>query len=251
MYSIIDCRRRQASSSHGRKGYTLTELLVVVVIIAILIALIFPLVTSMREKARSAKCVQNLRQIGIGLHRFISDNNGRLPNGGSDVSWLRDPETKDPYGMCWYDAAAQNMSRENYSMRFNDPNAQPLPDCFGCPSGHGKAYHPAWPYTGDYAGNLFLGNNRNSANPLTLAAVKNPGSTPYVQDTVRQNNFGPNIYSTGFSKTSDFAFAARHNGKGNILWVDGHVSSLTYEEYMKFANSPKHGTPGNFLRGDW
>lgn len=226
------------------------ELLIVIVIIAVLAAITFPLYKGMRERAQSATCAQNLRQIGVGLHSYISENNGRFPNGRAHVSWLRD-NNNNSLGLSWYDAAAQHMGRDKFSNKFADSNADPLPGAFACPSGHGKAYHPEWPYTGDYAGNLLLGNNNNAANPLTLATVKHPSSTPYIQDTVRQNNFGPNIYSSGFSRTSDFAFAARHNGRGNVLWVDGHVSSLTYEEYMKKANSPKHGNPTNFMRGNW
>jgi prepilin-type processing-associated H-X9-DG protein len=226
----------------------LVEVLVVILIIAVLAALMFPLVSGMRERAEAAQCVQNLRQIGIGLHTHISENSGRFPNGSAHVSWLKDDDNSS-LGLSWYDAAAQFMGRENYSRKFNDPNADPLPDAFGCPSGHGKPYHPQWPYTGDYAGNFYLGHADHKV--LTMAAVKNPASTPYVQGTVKQNNFGAAIFGSGFSKTSDFAFAARHRGTGNILWVDGHVSSMTHAEYMKFANDPKRGGPYNFMRGNW
>ncbi|QTN33917.1 DUF1559 domain-containing protein [Akkermansiaceae bacterium] len=231
-------------------GITLTEVLIVITIIAILAAILFPVSRNAREKARSATCAQNLRQIGIGLIGYISENNGRFPNGSLDVSWLRDTDN-NPLGLCWYDAAAQYMGRGNLSNRFNDPSADPLPDVFACPGGHRKAYHPAWPYTGDYAANMFLGNPGNPNNPRSLSAVKRPESTPYVQDTVKQNQFGQAIYGSGFSRTANAAFATRHNGRGNILWVDGHVSSLTYEEYMKFANDPKRGGAGNFIRGNW
>ena len=244
-------KHRERTPSRLRPaGFSLPEVLVVMVIIIVLIALLIPLVRGFRERARSAQCVQNLRQIGVGLHAHISENSGRFPNGRAHVSWLRD-DSNISLGLSWYDAAAAHMGREGYSMKFNDPDADPLPLAFGCPSGHGKAYHPAWPYTGDYAASLLLGNNAAAINPLTLAAVKNPSSTPYVQDTVRQNNFGPNIFSSGFSRTSDFAFADRHAGKGNVLWVDGHVSSLGYEEYMKFANDPQRGGAANFMRGNW
>lgn len=86
-------------------GLTLVEVLIVIVIIAILAALAFPLVRGMRERAESAQCVQNLRQIGIGLHSYISENNGRFPDGAADVSWAPEITTK----RCWYDAAAENM----------------------------------------------------------------------------------------------------------------------------------------------
>lgn len=249
MFRNCQCHpRMNAGSRRCPAGFSLTEILVVILVIAILAAIMFPLVRSMRDKARGASCTQNLRQIGIGLHSYISENSGRFPNGKAHVSWLKDDE-QNSLGLSWYDAAAQNLGRENYSKKFNDPGADPLPDIFGCPAGHGKPYHPAWPYTGDYAGNLYLGQENHKV--LTMSAVKNPSSTPYVQDTVKQNNFGVGIYGSGFSKTSDFAFAARHGGKGNILWVDGHVSSLTYPEYMKFANESKHGGPYNFVRGYW
>lgn len=240
------------SRTHRRAaGFTLTELLVVILIIAVLAALLFSLVRSSREKAKAAVCAQNLKQIGIGLLSHITESNGRFPDGSADVSWLWDPVEMKFLGLCWYDAAAKNLGRENYSLRFNDPAAEPLPELFACPSGHGRAYHPQWPYTGDYAANVRLG-NPNGINPvLTISAVKNPASTPYVQDTVKQNNFGEWIFRSGASKQANAAFSDRHGGKGNILWVDGHVSSLTYSEYMAFANKPSHQGVSNFIRGNW
>jgi prepilin-type processing-associated H-X9-DG protein len=214
-------------------GFSLTEILVVIVIIIVLAAISMVATKAFREKAGAAVCVQNLRQIGVGLHSYIAENNGRFPDGRADVSW-------QGYGMCWYDAAAENMGREYVIYH----RGQPLPSCFGCPSGHGKAYEPRWPYTGDYAANTHLGSEVK-----TLSAVNNPAATPYVQDTVKQNQFGGWIFSPGSDKTAHQAFAARHNGKGNILWVDGHVSSLSYAEYMAYANKPSHGGAHNFVRG--
>ncbi|WP_165066727.1 DUF1559 family PulG-like putative transporter [Paludisphaera rhizosphaerae] len=55
-----------------RRGFTLIELLVVIAIIAVLIALLLPAVQAAREAARRAQCVNNMKQLGLGLHNYES-----------------------------------------------------------------------------------------------------------------------------------------------------------------------------------
>jgi prepilin-type N-terminal cleavage/methylation domain-containing protein/prepilin-type processing-associated H-X9-DG protein len=63
-----------------RRGFTLIELLVVIAIIAVLIALLLPAVQAAREAARRAQCVNNLKQLGLGVHNYLSAN-GTFPIG--------------------------------------------------------------------------------------------------------------------------------------------------------------------------
>ena len=74
-----------------KRAFTLIELLVVIAIIAILAAMLLPALQQARERAQSAKCISNLKQLLNVAQSYIDDNRGTYPginNTGSKTSWI-------------------------------------------------------------------------------------------------------------------------------------------------------------------
>ncbi len=62
-----------------RRGFTLIELLVVIAIIAILAAILFPVFSQAREKARQSQCTSNTRNVSMATQQYLQDYDERFP----------------------------------------------------------------------------------------------------------------------------------------------------------------------------
>ncbi|MCD6352177.1 MAG: DUF1559 domain-containing protein [Armatimonadetes bacterium] len=202
----------------SRHAFTLIELLVVIAIIAILAAILFPVFSRAREKARQASCLSNLKQIGLAAQMYVQDYNEQFPPGLSPVwdsthgemvivtamtllmpyekNWQISKCPSDPQGSCDFTYASGGSMG---GMHFGEPIAM---------SYHGNKmifrvplYPPSFPGGGD---------------PLALAQIARPSETTLLWDAVW-------YWSGGLVPYPHDEFAPRHNDGGNVVFVDGHA----------------------------
>jgi prepilin-type N-terminal cleavage/methylation domain-containing protein/prepilin-type processing-associated H-X9-DG protein len=115
----------------SRRAFTLIELLVVIAIIAVLIALLLPAVQAAREAARRAQCTNNLKQLGLSVHNYLSQQNCFPPLFTNfNLSGIAGPQSSTgPWPLGWAVALLPNIEQgqvynsANYSFGASDaPN---------------------------------------------------------------------------------------------------------------------------------
>lgn len=200
------------SSSRSRNGFTLTEILVVLVVLGALVALLVPMFNNARETARAATCAGKLTQVGLAMRLYNEDYGGLYPS----VSAIR--------GNCtWVDRMQPYVQRM---------------DIFECPAAPYGEYRPGCPapeldgenvqdYHGSYAMKI-LGPERH----FRVRDLTHPDSTILILDTVSNSQrfigFG-NEPITGPPFLMAHGVPDRHRGGDNVLFADGHVKWLSLQ----------------------
>jgi prepilin-type processing-associated H-X9-DG protein/prepilin-type N-terminal cleavage/methylation domain-containing protein len=80
-----------ARECHRTDGFTLIELTAVIAIAVVIVSLLVPTLSVAKKHAMSAKCQNNLRQLGTAVLSYVADNDGYFPVSGS--IWANPPET--------------------------------------------------------------------------------------------------------------------------------------------------------------
>lgn len=214
------------------KGFTLIELLVVIAIIAILAAILFPVFSRAREKARTASCQSNLKQLVLAVKMYTNDWDEKLPG----FRW-GEGRNGNQSASVWFKACYPYIK-----------NA----DIFKCPSSSRK-YRPwagVWMTTPPFSNSTFwltygyneiVGNSMPSiaqfsypAMVLLLADCSSAWIGGYWQSGNRaflrrvafaepKGNIGCGCPPNDAFVPADPDAHARHSGGSNLGFADGHV----------------------------
>jgi prepilin-type processing-associated H-X9-DG protein/prepilin-type N-terminal cleavage/methylation domain-containing protein len=211
-----------------KQGFGLVELLVVIGIVAVMMALLFPSVIKMKERALNVKCIQNLKNIGASLSVYLAEH-GCYPGANTES------------GLTWYEALNDYMKDSRVS------DASMISDAFRCPArgySDGAIVGYAYNYVGFGYDKTAIGGELPPEVwfarlywKLRPASVENPAKKLVIGDSFEQGaGGGP---SAMFFYQNSSLQATRHNGGGNYLWADGHVENITPDDLWARAQSPE------------
>ena len=219
------------SMAGKRAGFTLVELLVVIAIIAILAGLLLPALQRGKQTAHQARCIGNLRQLGLAGQMYWDDHEGRafayrkqVTNGGT-VYWFG-----------WIGSGAEGR-------RSFDRSQGALHRYLGgggvevCPSldyGSSRFKLKATGAAYGYGYNIHL--SPAGKQPVSMSELGNPAATAFLADAAQVNTFqapasseNPLLeefyYLSAHEPTTHF----RHQGRAQVLFCDGHVEGMKME----------------------
>jgi prepilin-type processing-associated H-X9-DG protein/prepilin-type N-terminal cleavage/methylation domain-containing protein len=208
-------------------GFTLPELLVVIAVIGILAALLIPAISQAKARAQQIQCVNNLRQLGVGLQVFLSNNHG-YPSMSAPAY--------DDYPGTWIG----QLVHEGLGVSKLDKHYLTT-GIWRCPSAKWSSRIDFTPISYSYNtyGVLVPGNRTNalgllghyseSSHTYTRIAeseVTNPSDMMALGDSF---DGGVDFMRIDMSGSENFNTLTRHQGKANVLFCDGHVESPSWK----------------------
>jgi prepilin-type N-terminal cleavage/methylation domain-containing protein/prepilin-type processing-associated H-X9-DG protein len=214
------------SITKDNRGFTLIELLVVIAIICILAAIALPGFRTVQESSRSAKCANNLRQIGAAMFLFSDDHQNSFPESGGPTPW----GTTD--GSTGQQSWMQQLGP--YLGNPNDPAvSQPGTSVFTCPSSsqqlQGDKYYSY--FNGTHAAGAYL---QSAGTGGEFAAVKrtlisHPAEQILSGDITDASAGGINDADKNDYNTCPIDLISTfHNAGINLLFADGHVEAVKW-----------------------
>ncbi len=213
--------RQIRRESAGQSGFTLLELLIAVAIVGVLAALVLGMMSRLKDRANGVKCANTLRQVGTALFSYVSDNDGALIPGS-------EPEPNK----LWYNVLEPYMGGPEI-----DVNSGNRPAWQECPS---KVFRTKDRFSVGYGWNYtFFGTSWADGEytkwyygyGARMAGVPEPSKTIIIGDSMDLNKVTESYQNIYIYFAYDL-FAKRHGGKGNYLFLDGHVEGLT-PDYLR------------------
>lgn len=220
---VASLDKSMKSNPRRRRGFTLTEILVVITIIITVGALVLLFVSRMRESARKAASIQNLRQFGAAITCFVADNSGYLPASRSSkgVYWpqIIYPyiETVDPYLIPQTPLRPMGAGSpdEGYFPMADKaamtPEEKPIRWNYTINGGHNKLPFSEVANDGKPMPGLGQGCSRS------FSQLTDPGRTVMLAE-------GTSWWLNASAKPDSDRIRRWNNNTANILWCDGTVS---------------------------